>query len=67
LYLATFFCAAAGVTHILIWEDEVRPVLHIFFFSSAVQFGAVIPKHILKSKIKIYVFYAKVTGIAQSL
>lgn len=53
--------------HILIWEEEGRSVLRLFLFSSAAQFGAVIPKLILKSQIKIDVFYVKVTGIAQSV
>jgi hypothetical protein len=61
------FWAAVGVMHILIWEEEGRSVLRLFLFSSAAQFGAVIPKLILKSQIKIDVFYVKVTGIAQSV
>jgi hypothetical protein len=43
-----YFCAAAGVTNILIWEDEGRLVLVLFLFPSAAHFGAAIPKHISK-------------------
>jgi hypothetical protein len=39
----------------MVLEDEERPVLRLFLFSSGAQFGAVTPKYILKFQIKIYI------------